>query len=366
MNKPIESLYVHIPFCRSLCHYCDFPKLLVIDSFIKPYLLSLKKEIESYHINKNLKTVYIGGGTPTSLSDEQFSFLLDMLDEFTQNIIEYTIEANPESLTKSKLEIMKAHGVNRLSIGVESTDDEILKTINRLHTFDDVKKAYLEARELGFNNISFDIIIGLPNVTDEMLIKDIKNLIELNPEHISCYSLTVHENTVMGIKGIEPASDDEMRDKYDVVNKILTEAGYIHYEVSNWCKPNKESKHNLTYWKDEYFYGVGLGASGYVDDYRYDNTKSINEYIKGKCVSQRGYVDPKDDFSYLMLALRTIFGINYQEYNDRFHKDFLKKYLPKIKSNNYEKYFVFESENAHLTYEGMMILDKILIDITFE
>ena len=155
-----------------------------------------------------------------------------------------------------------------------------------------------------------------------------------------------------------------MRDKYDIVNKLLTDAGYIHYEVSNWCKPHKESKHNLTYWKDEYFYGVGLGASGYVNDNRYDNTKSINEYINGKYISQNEYVDPEDDFSYLMLSLRTIFGINYQEYKNRYHEDFLDKYLPKIKFYNYEKYFIFESDNAHLTYDGMMILDKILIDIT--
>lgn len=363
MNNKIESLYVHIPFCHSLCHYCDFPKLLAIDSFIKPYLLSLKKEIESYNINKELKTVYIGGGTPTSISDEQFSFLLDLLDSYTKHIEEYTIEANPESLTKEKLLIMKKHGVNRLSIGVESTNDDILKSINRLHTFEDVKKANKLARDLGFDNISFDLIIGLPGVTNEMLIEDVKNILSLNPDHISCYSLTVHEHTVMGIKGIKPAEDDEMREKYDIVNKLLTDAGFIHYEISNWCKPNKYSRHNLTYWKDEQYYGVGLGAAGFINYVRYTNTLSINEYIKGKYLALKDNELPQDDFVYLMLSLRTIFGINYKEYQDRFGVSFLDRYLAIIKAKQYEKYFVFEEEKAYLTYEGMMILDTILLDI---
>ena len=362
-NKDIKSLYVHIPFCHSLCAYCDFPKLLAIKSFIHPYLLSLKKELDSYYINKDLDTLYIGGGTPTSLDDEEFSFLLSMLDEYTSNIKEYTIEANPESLSKNKLEMMKIHGVNRLSIGVESTNDDILKSINRLHTFDDVKKVMKEARNLGFDNISLDLILGLPGVNDEMLKEDIKRIIKLKPNHISCYSLTIHDHTKMGIDRIEPPNDDEMRKKYDLVASLLHEEGYQHYEISNWCKDDKMSLHNLTYWKDEKYFGVGLGASGYVNNYRYTNTLNISEYIKGKYIQTKDNIDQDDDFEYLMLSLRTILGVNYQEYQRRFHEGFLSKYLFQIKKNDDLKYFIFEKDHCYLNYEGMMILDTIFLNL---
>ena len=363
MNKDITSLYIHIPFCHSICTYCDFAKVLYFGTFAKDYLNSLENELEQYHINKDLKTVYIGGGTPTSLSDEQFSFLLSLVDPYIKNIDEYTIEANPESLSLNKLKMMKAHGVNRLSIGVESTDERILKAINRLHTFNDVKEVVNNARKLGFDNISFDLILGLPQVSNEMLIKDINNILSLNPDHLSCYSLTVHQNTYMGIKGITPPNDDEMREKYDIVNKILTDNGYIHYEISSWCKGNKYSKHNLVYWKDEQYYGLGLGASGFIDNIRYTNTLNLNEYLKGQYEGFKEVVDLNDDFEYLMLSLRTIFGINYQEYQNRFGVSFLEKYKKRILDNRFESYFIFEKDKAYLTYEGMMIADTILLKI---
>ena len=363
MNKDITSLYIHIPFCHSVCTYCDFAKVLYFNSFCEDYLRSLKNEMNQYNINKSLKTVYIGGGTPTSISDEQFSFLLSLVDPYIKDVIEYTIEANPESLTLEKLKMMKAHGVNRLSIGVESTNDKILKAINRLHTFEDVKKCVRNAREVGFDNISFDLILGLPNVSDEMLIKDIINILSLNPDHLSCYSLTVHQNTYMGIKGIIPPSDDEMRDKYDIVNKLLTENGYIHYEISSWCKPNKYSRHNLVYWKDEQYYGLGLGASGFIGNIRYTNTLNLNEYNQGKYEGFNEVIDLNDDFEYLMLSLRTIFGINYQEYQERFGISFLEKYKKRILDSGYSSYFIFGEDKAYLNYEGMMILDSILLDI---
>ena len=363
MNKP-SSLYIHIPFCNSICTYCDFAKLLYRKEFVDLYLISLKKEIESYQIPHNLKTVYVGGGTPTSLDDEQFSFLLSLIDDYVGDVEEYTFEANPESLSVSKLEMMKKHHVNRLSIGVESTNDKILKSINRLHTWEDVKRAYLEARRIGFDNISFDLIIGLPNVSDEMLINDINNIIELNPEHISCYSLTIHPQTVMGIKGYKELSDDEIRRKYDLINEILMKHGYTHYEISNWAKVNKVSKHNYVYWKCEHYYGVGLNASGYIDNIRYENTKNLSDYIKGKYVLIKEEVDPNDDFEYLMLNLITSRGIVFEEYKNLFGMSFMDKYQKRIKDNKLDNYFVFDDYHIYLTYEGMMVLDAILLDLT--
>ena len=185
-NKDIKSLYIHIPFCEKICDYCDFTKLQYFRIFATKYLKALKEELNSYHIKNKLETIYIGGGTPTALEDDLFLELLKIVDTYYQNDIEYTIEANPESLSKEKLLMMKEHHVNRLSIGVESTDDKILKIINRNHSFEQVKKVIKEAQEIGFDNINVDLILGLPNVVAPMLIKDIKNS-ETNSENAIMY-----------------------------------------------------------------------------------------------------------------------------------------------------------------------------------
>ena len=219
MMKKINSLYIHIPFCESICDYCDFTKLQYFHNFAINYIKVLKQEIASKNINYKLKTIFIGGGTPTSLEDDLFEDLLSYLSTFVDNQTEFSIEANPESLTISKLKLMKKYGVNRISIGVESTDDKILKSINRKHSFSDVKSAIKNARELGFDNINLDLILGLPNVTFNLLNKDIENILSLNPDHISCYGLTVHEHTVFYLNGIKPPKDDTLRKMYDLVNE---------------------------------------------------------------------------------------------------------------------------------------------------
>ena len=201
-NNPL-ALYVHIPFCHNICGYCDFTKLIYNKKLADEYLLSLKKELCSLNIKHQLKTVYVGGGTPSSLEDEQFSFLLRMLRTHLGKDYEFTVECNPESLSLTKLEIMKQCGVNRLSIGVESTDDDVLRAIGRQHTFKMVKDVAQEAKGMEMENISLDLIIGLPHVSKEMLRKDIENLIALDVKHISCYSLTVHPNTKFYLDGIE-------------------------------------------------------------------------------------------------------------------------------------------------------------------
>ena len=206
-NNSPKSLYIHIPFCEALCDYCDFPKLQYFTFFAAKYLIYLQKELDSYNIGKDLKTIYIGGGTPTSLEDHLFEKLLKMVLPYTKNIQEYTIEANPESLSLNKLKLMKNYGVNRLSIGVESTDDKILKTINRHHTFSDVKKAIKMAKEVGFDNINVDLILGLPHCLKPQLKKDLDNLLSLPITHISCYSLSIHPHTSFYLRGIKERKD---------------------------------------------------------------------------------------------------------------------------------------------------------------
>ncbi len=288
--------------------------------------------------------------------------MLNLLDPYTKKVKEYTFEANPESLSLEKIKLLKSHGVNRISLGVESTNDDILKAINRKHTFKDVVEVSQKLRENGFDNLSFDLILGLPNVTTKMLIKDLENLVLLNPEHISCYSLTVHPNTMFGIKNIPEPSDDLMREAYDLVNNYLENNGYEHYEVSNWSKPDKESKHNLVYWKDEQYYGVGLGAASYMGNYRYLNTKSITKYNAGEYRYECEEVTLEDDKEYfIMLNLRTKYGLSFSEYQKRFNEDFENKYSDVINKLIKEKYLVKKDKKIIATYPGMMVLDYLIL-----
>ena len=365
MNKP-SSLYIHIPFCKAICDYCDFPKLQYFRDFAIKYLQQLQKEMDSYQINENLKTIYIGGGTPTCLDDDLFEELLKMVLPYTKHVEEYTMEANPESLSLTKLKLMKKYGINRISIGVESTNNDILKAINRHHTFKDVETAIEEARKIGFNNINVDLILGLPNVTNSQLKKDIANILSLNPEHISCYSLTVHENTMFGLKNIKPIEDDISRGQYDIVHRLLQSNGYIHYEISNWSKPGKESKHNLVYWDNEQYYGIGMGASGYIENIRYTNTMSITKYNQGENHKEEETVDEYSDKEYqLMLNLRTIYGLSLNNWEEKYHEDFYKTHketVDKLVKNNL---LIIDKEENRIypTYDGMMILDTILMQL---
>ena len=362
-NK-VNSLYIHIPFCESICDYCDFTKLQYFRIFAIPYLKRLKEELEVVASNKEVKTIYVGGGTPTSLDDDLFLELLQMIKPYTTKVQEYTFECNPESLSLNKVKMMKSHGVNRISIGVESTDDKILKSINRHHTFNDVKNAVTLLRENGIDNINLDLILGLPNVSEKMLEKDIINILSLNPNHISCYSLTVHEHTVFFLNEILPPTEEFAYEAYKKVNEILKKNGYLHYEVSNWAKPGYQSEHNLTYWRNEEYYGVGLGASGYIDDTRYKNTTNLNEYLKGNNEKETEIVRLKDLEEYqIMLNLRTIEGLDLILFKNLFNKDLYKNKKEVIDSYIGSRHLLMKDNKIIPTFEGMMILDKIVLDL---
>ena len=366
MNKA-KSLYIHIPFCENLCDYCDFPKLQYFRNFAIKYLEKLKEEIDSYQIGK-LDTIYVGGGTPTSLDDDLFEELLKIILPYTNEVKEYTFEANPESLNENKISLMKKYGVNRLSIGVESTDDNILKAINRHHTFLDVVNAISLAKKVGFNNINVDLILGLPHALKRELIKDLDRLTALPITHISCYSLTIHPHTVFYLKGIKEQTSDIERELYDLVNDYLSKKDFIHYEVSNWAKKGYSSLHNMTYWKDEHYYGVGLGAAGYIDNIRYTNTKSINDYLNGITVIEKEIVDQKADKEYyLMLNLRTNEGINLASYQQKFNEDLLQKKNKEITDLINRGLLIYNKDNnISCTYEGLMLLDEVILELLDE
>ena len=354
MNKDIKSLYIHIPFCNKICDYCDFTKLQYFRNFAVKYLKALQKELESYHIGQ-LKTIYVGGGTPTALEDDLFLELLEIIYPYSKEIEEYSFEANPESLTLNKIKLLKKYGVNRISIGVQTTNDKILKMVNRDHSFTQVQEAVKNLKENGIDNINVDLILGLPHTSEKILKEDIKNILSLDIKHVSCYGLTVHEHTALYSRGIKEPDGDLLRKYYDIVEKTLTNSGFIHYEVSNWCKPGYQSEHNLTYWRNEQYYGCGLGASGYIKDIRYKNTVNLDKYLKGEYIAETENVSLKDKDTYqIILNLRTIEGLDIsfvkgkeKEVNDLINSGLL--YLKK--------------DRLVPTYQGMMILDQIILNL---
>ena len=363
MTKP-TSLYIHIPFCEHICHYCDFPKLQYFSSFSNIYLKELKKELDSYHIDHELKTIYVGGGTPSALSLDELKELLEMIDPYRNGVQEYTFEANPESLSLDKIKLLKAHGVNRISLGVQSTQDKYLKAMNRHHDFKMVREVIDTLVSEGIDNINVDLILGLPNMNHKDLKIDLDNILSLPIKHISCYSLTVSPHTAFYINGVKPQDDDLMREYYDFVHYYLLDKGFIHYEVSNWAKEGYMSKHNLVYWNNERYYGVGLGASGYIEDIRYTNTKSINEYNKGHNEQTKEIVDKEALKTYMIMTnLRTIYGLDLKKYQLLFKEDLLETKGVEIAELIGNKLIEIHDHHLIPTYHGMMLLDQVILSL---
>lgn len=358
----IKSLYVHIPFCEHICGYCDFTKLLYNEEFASKYVEALILEIKSYNIPK-METIYLGGGTPSALELGKLSQIVDFLGSYLEKNGEFTVEANVENLTKEKLEVLRKAGVNRLSIGVQTTHDEILKAINRHHTFEDAKKVVALAKEYGFTNINVDLIYGLPLQDEEALKEDLRNILSLDTPHISIYSLSISKGSKFYNEGIKPLSDEKDAYMYDLIVKTLTEAGYIHYEVSNFAKEGYESRHNKTYWKDEEYYGCGLGASGYINGVRYTNTKSLTKYLKGEYKDFEEKLTLNEEIEdFLMLNLRLKEGFKVSTFINRFHFDPLEKFKDVLQKQEKEGLITI-NESIKPTEKGLKLLDFLLREL---
>ena len=274
----MKSAYIHIPFCTSICSYCDFCKFYYNEEIVIKYINALKKEIKDRYKNEVLNTIYIGGGTPSSLDINILEDLLKYIDNTlkTSDILEYTIECNINDITKEKLELFKKYNINRLSIGVESFNKDNLTFLERNQTKEDIINK-IKLAKMYFNNINIDIIYAIPNETLEILTEDLRLFLELDIPHISCYSLIIEDHTKLGIKKTEVIDEDLDYEMYKLIEDTLESNNYIHYEISNYAKPGYESKHNMCYWKNHKYYGFGLSSSGYIDNIRYTNTKNINK-----------------------------------------------------------------------------------------
>ena len=361
MNKKARALYIHIPFCEKICDYCDFTKLQYFRKFAIPYLDALKKELDSHHIEQ-LDTIYVGGGTPTALDDDLFKKLLEIIKPYTHGVKEYTFEANPESLSLSKIKLLKEYGVNRISLGVQTTNDQILKQLNRYHSFSQVKQSINNLKSNDIDNINVDLILGLPHASEKVLKEDLKNILSLDVKHVSCYGLTVNPHTVLFNKGFKEPEGDVLRDFYNIAEEVLTKQGFIHYEVSNWAKPGFESQHNLTYWRNQEYYGIGLGASGYLNHIRYKNTINLSQYLMGASIKEKEVVSAKDKYVYqVMLNLRTKEGLSLKQIKEEFDIDLLKTHKNVIDDLIKQGLVEINDDVLVATYQGMMVLDQIIV-----
>ena len=315
MKSKITNCYIHIPFCNTICSYCDFCKLYYVDKYIDKYLDKLEEEINSIYQGEVLETIYIGGGTPSSLNIKQLERMFNILEVFKRSKdIEFTIESNFENITKEKLLLYKKYGINRLSFGLESISKKNLEFLNRNISKEKINDTISICRELGFNNINVDLMYALPVETIEDVKDDLNYIFSLDVEHISTYSLIIEDHTILKINNIKNISEDLDYEMYKLICKEMLNHNYEHYEISNFSKPGYYSKHNLCYWNNDNYYGFGLGASSYLGNRRITNTRSLNKYLYGKYILEDIELSDKEVIEYkIMLNLRKADGISLDE-----------------------------------------------------
>lgn len=317
----MKSCYIHIPFCEKICSYCDFCKMFYNEKIVDKYLNELENEVFTIYENETLETLYIGGGTPSSLNLSQLERLFTITDSLIKSDdIEFTIECNFSNTTKEKLELFRKHGVNRLSFGLETINIKQLNFLEREESKEQTVQIIKLARRLGFSNINVDLMYALPNEEIVDLIADLDFIKSLNIEHVSCYSLIVEEHTKLGINNTLNIDSDLDFKMYKEICRFMKENGYSHYEISNYARDGYQSRHNLVYWNNKEYYGFGLGASGFIRNRRVSNTRSIGNYLKGNYLLEEEILE-KDDFIYyeIMLNLRKADGIDLNELKKKYN-----------------------------------------------
>lgn len=352
----MKAVYLHVPFCDSICAYCDFCRIITNEDTKRKWMTQIIKEIKQKNIYE-VDTLYFGGGTPSSLACDQFEKIASSFNVRK----EFTVECNPESLDLEKIQLYKKLGVNRISLGVQTFNDRLLEIINRKHRKEDIFQVIRLLKENGINNISIDLMYALPEQSLEDIKKDLEIFLDLDIKHLSIYSLQIEENSIFGRQNLKPVDEDIEADMYELICKTMEKAGYLHYEISSFCKPGYHSKHNLAYWQDEDFIGLGCGASGKENNVRYDNTRSLKTYIESGANPYIYEETQKDKaFNAIMMALRTTFGLDVQKWNQRYDQDFIKKYQSIL--DKYHDVLKLENGILYPSREAMEILNTILVD----
>ena len=367
-TKP-TSAYVHIPFCTQICYYCDFSKVFIKNQPVDSYLEHLIEEYDSYDIKK-LRTLYIGGGTPTALSASQLAFLLEKLtDKLDLSYLEeLTIEANPGDLDQEKIAVLKDSPVNRVSLGVQTFNDRMLKQIGRSHLEKDIYENIANLKKAGFNNISIDLIYALPKQTMEDVKINVAKAIALDIPHMSLYSLILENHTVFMNRmrrGKLPLPKEDLEaEMFEYIIAELEKAGFEHYEISNFSKPGFESRHNLMYWDNAEYYGIGAGASGYVDGVRYKNHGPIRHYLQaveaGNARVQEEVLTLKEKMEEEMfLGLRKKSGVSKKRFEEKFGLSFEDQYGAVVSELTEQGLLVPDRDIVRMTKKGLFLGDTV-------
>lgn len=353
------GLYVHIPFCKRKCFYCDFVSVEYNEKLANSYIKALEIESKKYK-NEKIDTIYIGGGTPSVLSVKQLENLISIIKSNfdISNLQEFAIELNPESTTKEKLEFLFSIGITRLSFGLQSVFDNSLNVLGRLHNYEKFKQSYHCAKEVGFNNINIDLIYGIPNQTLDDWQKTLQEVSNLNLQHISLYPLTVEYGTPFYEKKVELNTDLQAK-MYEFACNFLKENNFKHYEISNWAKDDNYSKHNKLYWQNKEYIGLGASASSYYKRYRYKNNANVVNYIDNifankNVVTEKEYItDDLYNKETIMLGLRLCEGVDIKYFENS--KDVLNKYVD-------SKMLVIENNKVRFTQKALFVSNSILAD----
>lgn len=401
LNKTELGIYLHIPFCKKKCDYCDFisfPYSQAIE-LVEKYIETMEAEIDSYDLTSyNVTTIYMGGGTPSILPSKEIEKILNKIktkleknkNETKWEDIEITIEVNPGTVEKNKLKTYKKSGVNRLSIGLQTTNNKLLKQIGRIHTYEEFLNTYQMAKEIGFKNCNVDLMLGLPNQTIQDLKQSLEKILELNPNHISVYSLIVEEGTPIERKlqkgELELPDEDTERQMYWYVKNTLELNGYEHYEISNFAKKGKQSKHNLNCWHQKEYIGIGISAHSYLNGVRYCNSSEIDKYIKNinkkefnindiinLCNGDTKILKKIDEVyeineiqsledkkrEYMLLGLRKLEGIKISSFKEKFIENPIYVYHKELEKLVSEKLIKVEGDWIKLTNKGLDLANLV-------
>lgn len=366
------GIYVHIPFCKHKCDYCDFVSYCNKDNLIEDYITALKKEIKLQNIQSWITTIYIGGGTPSYIDSKYIKQIMKEIQKKNINKeAEITLEVNPGTATRQKLRDYKECGINRLSIGLQATQDSMLKQIGRIHNYSQFLETYNMAREIGFKNINVDLMIGLPNQKIIDLKESLKKIVDLQPEHISVYSLIVEDGTPIANKikqgELELPNENMERNMYWYVKNTLELNGYKHYEISNFSKSGYESKHNMNCWNQSQYYGFGVAAHSYRDITRYSNTTDINEYIKNvkheKLARNRIIHEIQKEYDtekeFMLLGLRKIEGVKIDDFKSKFVKNPIYVFRNELKKLTDENLIAVDTNTIRLTPKGIDLANLV-------
>lgn len=377
MESKELGIYIHIPFCKKKCYYCDFVSFQNKQNLIAEYIEAIKKEVNHYFKDEeflrtyNVTTIYIGGGTPSYIDSKYILEILRLLEKNLINNktkfddIEITIEVNPGTVDKEKLEQYKTAKINRLSIGLQSTNNNLLKEIGRIHTFEDFLETYNTAKKVGFDNINIDLMIGLPNQKIEDIKKSLNQIVQLNPSHISVYSLIIEEGTyiekLIKENKLKEIDEELERNMYWYVKNILELNGYHHYEISNFAKKGKESKHNMNCWLQKEYIGIGTSAHSYVQNVRYSNCNTIEKYIRNMQEEENRNIYEIEELQdledrkkeYMLLGLRKIEGVQISKFKEKYVENPVFIYRKELNLLVEEELIEIDEDFIRLTNKGI-------------